>query len=119
MDRYSGIYHVNAYIDFLDPEKPFDGWFVHLGRPGTWVRYDEIDSGDAAPSTVTFRYRGWAKVSALLSDEESLGTFELPAAKADWKEVTLPLTGTATGIRNLKLRVDEGAWLDVDWVSFQ
>ena len=118
MDRYSGIYHVAAGIDFLDPAKPFDGWFVRLGRPGTWVRYDEIDFGETSPEAVTFRYRAPenAEVSAPLSDEESLGTFLLPASE-DWTEVTLPVTGTATGLRNLKLLVLRGS-ADIDWVSF-
>ena len=118
MDRYSGIYHVAAGIDFLDPARPFDGWFVRLGRPGTWVRYDEIDFGETSPEAVTFRYRAPenAEVSAPLSDEESLGTFLLPASE-DWTEVTLPVTGTATGLRNLKLLVLRGS-ADIDWVSF-
>ena len=118
MDRYSGIYHVAAGIDFLDPAKPFDGWFVRLRRPGTWVRYDEIDFGETSPEAVTFRYRAPenAEVSAPLSDEESLGTFLLPASE-DWTEVTLPVTGTATGLRNLKLLVLRGS-ADIDWVSF-
>ena len=118
MDRYSGIYHVAAGIDFLDPAKPFDGWFVRLGRPGTWVRYDEVNFGETSPGAVTFRYRAPenAEVSAPLSDEESLGTFLLPASE-DWTEVTLPVTGTATGLRNLKLLVLRGS-ADIDWVSF-
>ena len=119
MDRYSAIYHVATGIDFLDPAKPFDGWFVHLGRAGAWVRYDEIDFGEAVPPAVTFRYKadGKAKVSLWLSDDVTLGSFDLPAARK-WKEVTLPVAGTATGVRNLKFRVDEGG-LDLDWLSFQ
>ena len=118
MDRFSGIYHVAAGIDFLDPARPFDGWFVRLGRPGTWVRYDEIDFGETSPEAVTFRYRAPenAEVAAPLSDEESLGTFLLPASEG-WTEVTLPVTGTATGLRNLKLLVLRGS-ADIDWVSF-
>ena len=95
------------------------------------MRYDEIDFGEANPKTVTFRYRADKKttVSLWLSDDVTLGSFNLPAAKK-WKEVTLPVTGptvpegrnfrgepSATGLRNLKLRVDEGG-LDLDWVSF-
>ena len=119
MDRYSAIYHVATGIDFLDPEKPFDGWFVHLGRTNCWVRYDEIDFGEAEPASVSFRYRAdqGAKVSLWLSDNETLGTYELPASTG-WKEFSAPLTSSATGLKNLKLRVDEGG-LDLDWVSFK
>ena len=119
MDRYSAIYHVATGIDFLDPAQPFDGWFVHLGRTDCWVRYDEIDFGEAEPANVTFRFRADkpTKVSLWLSDNDTLGTYELPAS-ADWKEVSHPLTSSATGIKNLKLRVDEGG-LDLDWISFK
>ena len=119
MDRYSAIYHVATGIDFLDPAQPFDGWFVHLGRTDCWVRYDEIDFGEAEPANVTFRFRADkpTKVSLWLSDNDTLGTYELPAS-AEWKEVSHPLTSSATGIKNLKLRVDEGG-LDLDWISFK
>ena len=119
MDRYSAIYHVATGIDFLDPEKPFDGWFVHLGRTDCWVRYDEIDFGEAEPASVSFRYRAekGAKVSLWLSDNDTLGTYELPAS-VGWKEFSAPLTSSTTGLKNLKLRVDEGG-LDLDWVSFK
>ena len=119
MDRYSAIYHVATGIDFLDPAQPFEGWFVHLGRAETWVRYDEVDFGEADPTSITFRYRatGNSKVSIWFSDNDTLGTFELPASET-WKEVKLPVTGKATGIKNIKLRVDEGG-MDLDWISFE
>ena len=119
MDRYSAIYHVATGIDFLYPEKPFDGWLVHLGRTDCWVRYDEIDFGEAEPASVSFRYRAekGAKVSLWLSDNDTLGTYELPAS-AGWEEFSAPLTSSTTGLKNLKLRVDEGG-LDLDWVSFK
>ena len=119
LDRYSAIYQVATGIDFLDPAQPFDGWFVHLGRTDCWVRYDEIDFGEAEPATVTIRYRAdkGAKYSLWLSDEVTLGTYELPASEG-WKEVSAPLTSSATGLKNLKLRVDDGG-MDVDWISFK
>ena len=119
MDRYSAIYHVATGIDFLDPAKPFDGWFVHLGRTDCWVRYDEVDFGEADPTSITVRYNApqASKISIWFSDNDTLGTFDLPAAKT-WTEVTLPVTGKATGIKNVKLVVNEGG-LDLDWISFK
>ncbi len=119
LDRYSAIFHVSTSIDFLDPEKPFEGWFVTLGRKGAWVRYDEIDFGESAPATFTIRYRApkASLVTLLLSDEETLGTYELPAT-AEWKEVSHPLSAGTTGLKNLKVKVEEGG-LDIDWVSFK
>ena len=141
MDRYSAIYHYGVYVDLLDAANPFEGFYIHFARGNSWVRYDEIDFGEQAPATVTFRYQAGEKstVSFWLSDDVTLGSFDLPAAKT-WKEVTLPVTApkapeaapgpgpgfgprpapvTATGVRNLKLRVDEAKDLDVDWISFK
>ena len=140
MDRYSAIYHYGVYVDLLDAANPFEGFYIHFARGNSWVRYDEIDFGESAPATVTFRYKAGEKstVSFWLSDDVTLGSFDLPAAKT-WKEVTLPVTApkapeaapagpgfgprpapvTATGVRNLKLRVDEAKDLDVDWISFE
>ena len=140
MDRYSAVYHYGVYVDLLDAANPFEGFYIHFARGNSWVRYDEIDFGEQAPATVTFRYKAGEKstVSFWLSDDVTLGSFDLPAAKT-WKEVTLPVTApkapeaapggpgfgprpapvTATGVRNLKLRVDEAKDLDVDWISFE
>ncbi|MCR4570317.1 MAG: family 43 glycosylhydrolase [Bacteroidales bacterium] len=119
MDRYNAIYHVATGIDFLDPAKPFDGWFVHLGRPDCWVRYDSVDFGEADPTSITVRYCAPkdTKFSIWFSDNDSLGSFDLPASET-WKEVTLPVTGKATGLKNVKLVVNEGG-LDLDWISFK
>ena len=119
MDRYNAIYHVATGIDFLDPAKPFDGWFVHLGRTDCWVRYDSVDFGEADPTSITVRYCAPkdTKFSIWFSDNDSLGSFDLPASET-WKEVTLPVTGKATGLKNVKLVVNEGG-LDLDWISFK
>ena len=139
MDRYSAIYHYGMYVDLLDAANPFEGFYIHFARGNSWVRYDEIDFGEQAPATVTFRYQAGEEttVSLWLSDDVTLGSFDLPATKT-WKEVTLPVTApkapeaapggpgfgprpapvTATGVRNLKLRVDKGG-MDLDWVSFE
>ncbi len=119
MDRYSAIYHVATGIDFLDSAKPFDGWFVHLGRTDCWVRYDEVDFGEADPTAITVRYCApqASKISIWFSDNDSLGSFDLPASST-WKEITLPVTGKATGLKNVKLVVNEGG-LDLDWISFK
>jgi len=118
VDRYSAIYHVASYIDFLDPQRPFDGWFVSLGRSGTWVRYDDIDFGASAPSSMTVRYRApkASKASFWLSDEDSLGSFDFPASES-WKEIRLSLAGNPTGIGSIKILM-ENAGMDIDWISF-
>ena len=120
MDRYSAVYHYGVYDDLLDAANPFEGFYIHFARGNTWVRYDEITFGETAPTSVIFRIRSAApsKVSFQTRDEKIVGTFDLPASK-DWKEVKLPFETPLTGLQNIKLIVDEGKDLDVDWISFQ
>ena len=75
MDRYSAIYHYGVYVDLLDAANPFEGFYIHFARGNSWVRYDEIDFGESAPATVTFRYKAGEKstVSFWLSDDVTLG----------------------------------------------
>ena len=120
MDRYSAVYHYGVYDDLLDAANPFEGFYIHFARGNTWVRYDDINFGETAPTSVVFRIRSAApsKVSFQTRDEKIVGTFDLPASK-DWKEVKLPFETPLTGMQNIKLIVDEGKDLDVDWISFE
>ncbi len=120
MDRYSAVYHYGVYDDLLDAANPFEGFYIHFARGNTWVRYDDINFGETAPTAAIFRIRSAApsKVSFQTRDEKIVGTFDLPASK-DWKEVKLPFETPLTGMQNIKLIVDEAKDLDVDWISFQ
>ena len=120
MDRYSAVYHYGVYDDLLDAANPFEGFYIHFARGNTWVRYDEINFGETAPTKAIFRIRSAApsKVSIQTRDEKIVGTFDLPASK-DWKEVKLPFETPLTGMQNIKLIVDEAKDLDLDWISFE
>ena len=117
IDRYSALCHQGAYLAFLDEEKPFDGWYVCLTGPGTWVRYDAVDFGDQAPGTVSFRYCAAKDCVVSLSAGEAGGRFSLPAS-ASWKTVSLPARLAATGLRDIKMGLEEGQNLQIDWISF-
>lgn len=119
LDRYSGIYPLGTGLEFLDPSDPFAGWYVSLSRPGTWVRYDEIDFGDTAPGAVVFRIRSAEKTRVMLQtgDGRSAGSFGLPAA-GGWTEVRLPLETALSGVQDIKLIVEEGRGLELDWMAF-
>ena len=120
MDRYSTICHLGAYLEFLDAANPWEGWYILLSRPHTWVRYNEISFGETAPQSVTFRIRSpkAARVTLQLGTEKALGSFCLPAA-GNWTEVRLPLETEVTGLQDVKIIVDEGENLQLDWISFE
>ena len=120
MDRYSAVYHYGIYDDLLDAANPFEGFYIHFARGNTWVRYDDINFGETAPTSAVFRIRSASpsKVSFQTRDEKIVGTFDLPASK-DWKEVKLPFETPLTGMKNIKLIVDDAKDLDVEWISFE
>ena len=120
MDRYSTVCHLGAYLEFLDEKNPWEGWYILLSRPRTWVRYNEIDFGETAPKAVTFRIRSGesARVTLQLGTEKIIGTFQLPAS-ADWAQISLPLQEEVTGLQDVKVIVDEGHYLQLDWISFE
>ncbi len=116
-DRYSALCHQGAYIEFLDKAKPFDGWYVCLTAPGTWVRYDRVDFGENAAGAVSFRYRSTNGCGVSVSTGETGGRYDLPAS-ASWRIVTLPAGIPATGLQDLKIGLEEGCNLQLDWISF-
>ena len=116
-DRYSALCHQGAYIEFLDKAKPFDGWYVCLTAPGTWVRYDRVDFGENAAGAVSFRYRSANGCVVSVSAGETGGRYDLPAS-ASWRIATLPAEFPATGLQDLKIGLEEGCNLQLDWISF-
>ena len=117
VDRYSALSHLGAYLEFLDAQRPFEGWYVCLSRPGTWVRYDSVDFGESAPGALTFRYRVSRNCTVSVSLGEAGCLFDLPVS-ASWRTVTLPASFSATGLQDLKITLEEGADLQLDWISF-
>ncbi len=117
IDRYSALCHQNAFLAFLDDQRPFEGWFISLVRPGSWVRYDRVDFGEKAPGTLSVRYRAAKDCAVSVSAGEAACRFDLPAS-VSWKTLSLPADFPATGIQDLKVSLEEGETLQLDWLSF-
>ena len=117
IDRYSALCHQGAYLEFVDEQHSFDGWYVCFIQPGTWVRYDRVDFGENAPGSVSFRYRAATDCVVSVSAGETGGRFDLPAS-ASWRTVSLPTALAATGLQDLKVTLEEGEGLQLDWLSF-
>lgn len=120
MDRYSQIYPYGTSIAFLNPASPFDGWYVRLGIEGAWVRYDEVDFSETAPTTAILRVRA-EKASTLAISASWLDVFgEVKVPKtAKWKEVKVALSGNPTGLKNLVLSLTSGSGVEIDWIRFE
>lgn len=117
IDRYSALCHQGAYLAFLDAQRPFDGWLIALTQPGTWVRYDRVDFGENNPGNITFRYKAGHDCVVSVSTEEAGARFDLPVSSS-WRTVSLPANFAVTGLQNLRITLETGRDLQLDWVSF-
>ncbi len=118
IDRYSALCHQGAYIDFLDAQKPFDGWYVCLTKPETWVRYDSVDFGQVTPKTVAFRYKARRKCTVSVSAGDAAQEFTLRRTGRKWKTAQLPADMAVTGLQSIKITLEKGKNLRLDWISF-
>ena len=119
LDRYSFMSGGGTFVDFLDTQKPFDGWFVNLPRPQTWVEYEDIDFGNKAPKKIRIRYRSEAGAAMGFSAEENkdFANVKFPSAKT-WTEITAPMDLELTGICNVHAAVNSGD-IQIDWITFE
>lgn len=121
LDRYSQLYPYGTSIDFLDQNKPFDGWFVTLGKPKASVRYDRVDFDAKPVSRVVVRVRS-AKGAEFTIDNsaehaEIMATVKL-SSTPKWKELSFPLSAQVKGMNDLTVRCIEGS-VDIDWIVFE
>jgi len=117
VDRYSARCHQGAFLEFVDAEHPFEGWLIGLNRPGAWVRYDAVDFGDKAPGSVTFRYRAPKACEVSVSASGKDAWFVLPASDG-WSTLCLPSDLEASGVQDIRLSLERGGGLQVDWITF-
>ena len=119
LDRYSFLSQGGTYIDFLNVENPFEGWFVNLPRPETWVEYEDIDFGSASPKTVKMRVRSekGARVAFSAAENQYFAHMDIPASAA-WTEVSAPMESELTG-HNYVRAVVESADVQIDWRTFE
>lgn len=120
LDRYSAIYPVGTGIDFLNPDNTFEGWYVSLGRPGVWVKYNDIDFGAQSPAEVKVRLRSSAKGTLAISvgEEPAFVTVNLPKA-GKWVEVSAKLSSEVTGVKSIMATLQSGAGVEIDWIEFK
>ena len=119
LDRYSFLSQGGTYIDFLNVENPFEGWFVNLPRPETWVEYEDIDFGSASPKTVKMRVRSekGARVAFSAAENQYFAHMDIPASAA-WTEVSAPMESELTGLNYVRAVVESGD-VQIDWMTFE
>lgn len=121
IDRYSVISTTGAAISFNNPEKTFDGWKTELTKENGWVRYNDVDFGDAALKGVTIRAssESGATLEVIMTNSIETKRFSvtIPASN-DWNLVETLVDDLPSGIQHIKVVLTSENTAYVDWVQF-
>lgn len=122
LDRYTSLSPYGAFIDYLNPANPFEGWFLQINRPEAWVIYNTVDFGSDAVKKMKARVRSekGGKIVVRTSGENGKPIAELPVkATNGWTEMNVDVSYAPTGIQNLTV-VSGGEYpVTIDWISFE
>lgn len=114
IDRYSTIH--GADIDFINPDNTFEGWFVSFNAKNDMVSFSNVNFGNYAPSTVTFRMRSDTTATVRMTVGAVSQNIQLPRAD-DWQCVTIEKRFRISGVSNISISLVEGC-VDIDYVTF-
>ena len=118
IDRYSEISQSGDSIAYIDTTNYFAGWKTVFYEPGSWVKYNTVNFENApkrvkvkviAPSSGTLE---------ILQDEKVISKVKIDP-KSDATEVVAAVSGAATGVHHLKVRLASKGNVQVDWLSFE
>lgn len=116
IDRYSQLKGAGSSIAFVNPQQPFDGWYVRLSQEGDEVTYNKINFCTTA-RRLLIKYRSRSKSKLTLSIGETSLACELPAQQG-WTTYYKTLNKVAEGVKDLSLRLYMGD-IDIDWIKFE
>lgn len=119
LDRYSFLSGGGTFVDFLNVENPFEGWYVSLPRTATWVEYEDVEFGTASPATIKIRARSknGAEIAFSAEENKNFAVVKVPKTK-NWKEISAPLAESLTGLCNIHAAVESGD-VEIDWITFE
>lgn len=122
LDRYTVLSPYGAFVDYLNPAHPFEGWQVRLNRADTWVVYNKVDFDSVAVIRLKARVcsEKGGKIIIRTAGEKGIPIAELPVkATAEWSEITVDIDHAPTGIQDL-IAVSKGEHpVAIDWISFE
>lgn len=127
IDRYSQIGEKNVKIDFINSDRPFDGWKTIFWntdeyRGKMWVTYDRVDFGEKDLSNVVVKCLskagGMLEIRADSATGPVLANLPVKATTA-WSEQVVPVQNQVKGVHTLYVGMTNGSHIEVDWVKFK
>lgn len=117
IDRYSSISSIGAQAVLLDSLQPFRGWVLRLNRQG-WARYNRVAF---RPDLCRLTLRARAQKPSTLAvtvGKQCVAHLSI-APGVTFTEQTITIASVAAGTYDIKVQVEEGDNIDVDWLSFE
>lgn len=121
-DRYSAISEDGTAIDFINVENKFEGWKTQFNTQGAWVRYNNVDFGNAGQKKVMAKVHSTAggTLRIQLNDKTNSVIAEVKVpANSNWSEVSVPVRNLQKGIHDLSFTLIGDGAMELDWVKFE
>jgi hypothetical protein len=121
IDRYSATSDAGVAVSFLDEANPYAGWKTTFSAARSWVRFNDVDFGRGAQTTLDVRAksRGGGGLEIRLDglDGPVIGRVAVGPG-GEWTTMSVATKSAPAGVHDLIVTQVGGKSVEVDWVSF-
>lgn len=117
IDRYSSISSTGAQAMLLDSLQPFRGWALRLNRQG-WARYNRVAFRQDL-CRLTLRARAQKPSTLAVTVGKQCVAHLSIAPGVTFTEQTVTIAPVAACTSDIKVQVEKGDNIDVDWLAFE
>ena len=122
IDRTSATSRRGVSASFLDAADPREGWKIRLDGRGAWVRFNQVDFGEAARTSVLARAvsatGGAVEIRADREDGPVLGRVEIAPGR-EWAVIRAPAAAMPAGVHDLFVVQAGDEAVELDWIRFE
>jgi hypothetical protein len=122
IERYSDISEKGAKIEFIDQGNAFKGWKTVFKSEDSWVQYNAVDFEQRKMKNVQLKVRSESggTIHIVLNDVDGaiLSEVKIPPS-VEWLTVEGNIEKFKKGIHDLRVVLNEGENVEVDWLRFE
>ncbi|MBP8606057.1 MAG: family 43 glycosylhydrolase [Phycisphaerae bacterium] len=122
IDRYSAKSETGAAVEYLNPEKTFDGWKTVLSAPDAWIRYDRVDFAGKTVKTLKVRAMSATGGSIEVQIGKDDAAIKVPVVIAkctDWTIASSNVSAAPSGLQDIKVVLKGDDRVEIDWIQFE
>jgi len=121
-DRYNAVSASGAAFDFVNSEKPFEGWKLTLKEKDAWAVYNRVHFGQAKQKTITACVSSatGGQLRVQLNNDKKTLVSEIPIpAGSNWAVVQAPVIQLEEGIQDMYFSLISEGNIEIDWIRFE